>query len=71
MLSLGEPIESLPPGRIVLLAANVLPDPKWLRMLMEMPMTPEQLYLDGASVAVIDAVDSRAILSVVSSGLRP
>ncbi len=71
VLSLGEPIESLPPGRIVLLAANVLPDPKWLRMLMEMPITPEQLYLDGTSVAVIDAVDSRAILSVVSSGLRP
>lgn len=71
VLSLGEPVESLPPGRIVLLASNVLPDPKWLRMLLEMPITPEQLYVDGASVAVIDAVDSRAILSVVSSGLRP
>lgn len=71
VLSLGEPIESLPPGRIVLLASNALPDAKWLRMLLEMPITPEQLYVVGASVAVIDVVDSRAILSVVSSGLRP
>lgn len=71
VLSLGEPIDTLPPGRLVLLAANVLADPKWLRMLSEVPITPEQLYLDGTSVAVIDAVDSQAILSVVSSGLRP
>jgi phosphatidylglycerophosphate synthase len=71
VLSLGEPIELLAPGRIVLLAANVLPDPKSLRKLLELPTKPGHLYGDGESVAVIDTVDSRAILSVVSSGLRP
>jgi phosphatidylglycerophosphate synthase len=38
-------------------------------MLLEMPIKPGQLYLDGESVAVIDAVDTRAILPVVSCGL--
>ncbi|MFQ5846308.1 MAG: CDP-alcohol phosphatidyltransferase family protein [Candidatus Methylomirabilales bacterium] len=69
VLSPGDPIPPLPAGRLVLLAANVLPRPKWLRALLEMPIAPGQLYGDGKLVAVIDAVDARAILPVVSGGL--
>lgn len=70
VLSAGETIEPLPPGRIVLLAANVLPQPQWIGRLLEMPMEPGRLYRDADRVAVIEAVDSEAIPSIVSRGLR-
>ncbi|MFQ5962561.1 MAG: hypothetical protein ACE5MG_14320, partial [Candidatus Methylomirabilales bacterium] len=70
VLSPGETIEPLPPGRIVLLAANVLPQPQWLRRLLEMPIEPGRLYRDAGWVAVIEAVDSEAIPSIVARGLR-
>lgn len=70
VMTLGEPITSLPPGRIVLLAENVLSDAKWLRKVLKMRINPGQLLGDGEAVAVIDTVDPQAIASVVSSGLR-
>jgi 1L-myo-inositol 1-phosphate cytidylyltransferase / CDP-L-myo-inositol myo-inositolphosphotransferase len=70
VMALGEPIVSLPPGRIVLLAANVLSDAKWLGKVAEMSITPGQLYGDGETVAVIDPVDPRVVASVVSCGVQ-
>ena len=47
-------LPTLPRGRIVLLATNVLPQVKWLRSLLEIPIEPERLYADGSAVAVIE-----------------
>ncbi|MFQ5988932.1 MAG: CDP-alcohol phosphatidyltransferase family protein [Candidatus Methylomirabilales bacterium] len=69
VLSPGETIDPLPPGRIVLLAANILGQPDWFRRLLDMPIEPGMLYRDADGVAVIDAVDSHAISSIVSRGL--
>ncbi|MBI3326965.1 MAG: CDP-alcohol phosphatidyltransferase family protein [Nitrospinae bacterium] len=60
------PLPALPPGRMVLLAMNILPHPKWLRSLFEMSIEPERLYVEASSVAMIEAADSGAILAVVS-----
>ena len=70
VLSPGEPIQPLPPGRIVMLAANVLPRIQWLRGLLEMQIEPGQLYRDAERVAVIEVADSEAIISIVSRGLQ-
>ncbi|MFQ5802428.1 MAG: CDP-alcohol phosphatidyltransferase family protein [Candidatus Methylomirabilales bacterium] len=70
VLSPGEPIQPLPSGRVVLLAVNVLPRSQWLRGLLEMRIEPDQLYHDAERVAVIEAADSEAIVSIVSRGLQ-
>ena len=61
VLSPGGP--PLPCGRFVLLAANVLPQVKWLRSLLEMPIEPERLYADGSGVAVIETRRPDVILA--------
>ncbi len=61
VISSGEPITLLNPGRVLLLATNVLPASSWLRTLVEMPLEPEQLYHDGDVAAVIDVANLRTI----------
>jgi len=59
----------LPPGspcRIVLLAANVVPLASWLRGLLDMPLEPDRLYVDGTSAAVIEVKDPQRVLAVAS-----
>ncbi len=63
VLSAGGPRPPLPPGRIVLLAANVIPQAAWLRSLLEMPLEPERLYTDGVGAAVIETGDPGAIVT--------
>jgi len=60
------PPPPLIPGRIVLLAMNVIPQAKWLRQLFEMPIEPERLYVEASVVAVIEAANSHAVLSAAS-----
>lgn len=50
-------------SRIVLLATHVLPQVKWLRSLLEMPIEPDRLYTDGAAVAVIETDDPDRVLA--------
>ncbi len=68
VLSPGEPLPPLPAGRIVLVAENVLGQPHWFRTLLELPMEPGQMVLDGGAVAVIEAADARAMASVPVNG---
>ncbi len=63
VLSPGGRLPPVPPGRFVLLAANVLPQVKWLRSLLEMPIEPERLYADGSGVAVIETRRPDVILA--------
>jgi 1L-myo-inositol 1-phosphate cytidylyltransferase / CDP-L-myo-inositol myo-inositolphosphotransferase len=66
VLTPDELVPWLPAGRSVLLAVNILPQPKWLRSLFEMPIEPERLYVEASAVAVIESDDPNRILSVVS-----
>ncbi|MBI3030930.1 MAG: CDP-alcohol phosphatidyltransferase family protein [Candidatus Rokubacteria bacterium] len=63
------PLPALPPGRIVLLAANVIPQSAWLHSLLEMPLEPERFYTDGRGAAVIETGDPDAI--VAEAARRP
>lgn len=54
------------PRRIVVLGANVIPQPAWLRTLLAMPLEPETLYVDGGAVAVIDTDNPARVLDVAA-----
>jgi phosphatidylglycerophosphate synthase len=49
--------------RIVILPANVVPQPRWLRALRESEIEAERLYADASLTAVIDTADSAAVLA--------
>jgi len=47
----------------VILPANVVPQPRWLRALRESEIEAERLYADASLTAVIDTADSAAVLA--------
>jgi 1L-myo-inositol 1-phosphate cytidylyltransferase / CDP-L-myo-inositol myo-inositolphosphotransferase len=51
--------------RIVILAADVVPQPQWLQTLRAAPIEPDTLYTDGAGVATIDSDDAAPMLAVL------
>ena len=60
---------SVPPSplcRVLFLPMTVIPSSGWLRQLIEMPLERGQTYVDGGSVAVLEAVDPGAILAIAS-----
>jgi phosphatidylglycerophosphate synthase len=54
------------PCRVVLLAANVIPQPDWLRSLLSMPIEPDRLYVDGETAALIETARSGEVLSAAA-----
>ena len=54
------------PGRVVVLAANVVPTPQWFRALLELPLAKDTLYVDDAEVAVIESGEPSAILAAAT-----
>src|SRR5262249_46484146 len=60
--------------RVVVMPANVVPQPRWLRSLLSAPLEAERLYVDGGSVVLVetarpDAVVTAAADSVSASAL--
>jgi phosphatidylglycerophosphate synthase len=55
---------SLEPGRrrLILVPANVIPQPQWLRALAAMPLALETLWIDPARVAVLETSDPKPVL---------
>ena len=53
--------------RIVILAANVVPQPRWLRGLRESEIEAERLYADAGAAAVIDTDEPAAVLAAAAS----
>jgi len=49
--------------RIVILSANVVPQPRWLRALREVEIEPERLYADGQLATVVDTDDPSIVLA--------
>jgi phosphatidylglycerophosphate synthase len=67
----GDPGEAWPDGqgtlgahRIILLPANVIPQPSWLRSLVEMPLAPDTLWVDSAGTAVVETERTADVLEV-------
>lgn len=56
------PIPAPSRRRIVLCPANVLPQPRWLRALLDMPVEADTLYVDPDLVALIETADPGKIL---------
>jgi 1L-myo-inositol 1-phosphate cytidylyltransferase / CDP-L-myo-inositol myo-inositolphosphotransferase len=53
--------------RIVILAANVVPQARWLRALRESEIETERLYADAGATAVIDTDEPSAVLAAAAS----
>lgn len=52
--------------RIVILAADVVPQPRWLRELLAAQIEPATVYTDGRTMAMIDTLESSRVLAVLS-----
>jgi phosphatidylglycerophosphate synthase len=56
------------PRRLILLPANVIPQPQWLRALAAMTLQPETLWVDPAQVAVVETSDPKPVLDAAGRG---
>jgi len=68
------PSTHIPPlsrQRIVLVPANVVPQPRWLHALLEMPVEPERLYVDGACAVVVETERPGVVLAAAARSTRP
>lgn len=54
------------PRRIVLLPSNVVPQAAWLAELRALPIQPGHLYVDDASVAVLEVEDPAEVVETVA-----
>ena len=52
--------------RIVILPANVVPQPRWLHSLLEAELRPETLYVDPSLAAVIETADPARVVASAS-----
>jgi phosphatidylglycerophosphate synthase len=60
------PIPTLSTKRVLLLSVTVVPQTGWLRRLLEMPVEPGHLYVDGAAAAMIDDADAGTIVAAAA-----
>jgi phosphatidylglycerophosphate synthase len=51
------------PGRVVVLPANVVPQPAWLRSLLRIPLAEETLCVDSSMTAVVETGDPAAVIA--------
>jgi len=68
------PSTRIPPPskqRVVLVPANVVPQPRWLHALLEMPVEPERLYVDGACAVVVETERPGVVLAAAARSTRP
>src|SRR5439155_27278941 len=65
-LSADEPDTPRAARRIVILPANVVPQARWLRSLLEAEFRPETLYVDPSLTAVIETADPARVLASAS-----
>jgi phosphatidylglycerophosphate synthase len=51
------------PGRVVVLPANVVPQPAWLRSLLRVPLAAETLCVDSSMTAVVETGDPAVVIA--------
>src|SRR5262245_11815991 len=52
--------------RIVVIPANVVPQSRWLRSLLNEPIESERLYVDGASVMLVETARPAAVIAAAA-----
>jgi len=52
--------------RVVLIPANLVPQPDWLRSLIQTPVEPDTLYVDASLAALIETSEAELVLSAAS-----
>ncbi len=62
----AEPLAAASRQRIVVMPANVVPQPQWLRGLREMPLEEETVYIDPATIAVVETATPERVLAVAA-----
>ena len=62
MLTLGSVPPTVSGRRVVVMPANVVPQTRWLRSLLEAPMKRESLAVDRGLIAVVDTDDPGAVV---------
>jgi phosphatidylglycerophosphate synthase len=66
-LDTGEPASPVAqPRRVILLPANVLPQPDWLRALLATPVEPDTLYVDASMAAMVETGQPERVLAAAS-----
>ncbi|HEY3064667.1 MAG TPA: CDP-alcohol phosphatidyltransferase family protein [Methylomirabilota bacterium] len=68
VLAPGVPFPAVGARRIVFVAGNVVPAVEWLRRLRTMAIEPDHAYVDGASVAVVEASQCGSVLALAATG---
>ena len=66
MLTVDEPDTPRASRRIVIVPANIVPQPRWLRSLREAEFSPETIYVDPSLTAVIETADPARVLAGAS-----
>ncbi len=62
-LTADEPDTPRAARRIVIVPANIVPQPRWLRSLLEAELRPDTLYVDPSLAAVIESADPARVLA--------
>src|SRR2546422_4006970 len=65
-LTADEPDTPRASRRIVIVPANIVPQPRWLRSLLEAELDREPIYVDPSLTAVIETADAAGILAAAS-----
>jgi len=65
-LTADEPDTPRASRRIVIVPANIVPQPRWLRSLLEAELDREAIYVDPSLTAVIETADAAGILAAAS-----
>ncbi len=63
VLTAADGIPALSGRRVVLVPANVVPLSRWLRLLREMPLDGERLYVDPSMTVVVDSERPSALVA--------
>ena len=54
------------PARVVILPANVVPQPSWLRALLETPLERDRLFVDASMTMIVESADPAFVLDAAA-----
>jgi phosphatidylglycerophosphate synthase len=70
LLSASISLAPISKQRIVVVPGNVVPQARWLHVLLTMPVEPERLYVDGACAVVVETERPGVVLAAAARSTR-
>jgi phosphatidylglycerophosphate synthase len=70
LLSASISLAPISKQRIVVVPSNVVPQARWLHVLLTMPVEPERLYVDGACAVVVETERPGVVLAAAARSTR-